>query len=292
MAVKWVGLVVRLDDSCGWVSFPQGEYVSQIQVLSPVTHVRNMLLWRAMYCTSPLVPYHQNSCRHHSVDSRLGHGGTVDKRKETRGSDSSRDVSPERAVASPSPEISEGPVSFDPSSPSPEGVSRGSLGDAAAGYHTPTDSTSDSPRHSAPRLTDSPFSPAATGAGAVDADPLQDAMSSERCSVRGTAHLTDSNSTVCYGGCGQAGCLDVGADSLPRVFDLVHSRLRELDVRHRHTVSELQTKLQEARQTVRLLRERRRSEGVEEGAGPCSEQEGSLQEALDTPDEVAAAAAV
>ncbi len=108
-------------------------------------------------------------------------------------------------------------------------------------------------------------------------------MSDETDAVR---ELTDSNSTVCYGGASRAGSQDVGPDSLPRVLDPVQQRLSELAVQHEETFYELKTKLREARRTVRMLRERQRSEGEGVREGTMEGGEGSSQEGLDTQDEV------
>ena len=106
---------------------------------------------------------------------------------------------------------------------------------------------------------------------------LQDGILDESDRLLHEHDLTGSGNTLCNSTVSTP--LNLGADGLPRVYDTVHTRLKELECRHDMEVSELQKRLEEARQAVK--EQRRELEGG--GAGP-DERGGSPHEDLVSPE--------
>ena len=226
------------------------------QVLRPVSHIKSMLLWKAMYCSPVLVPYPGRDRKRSPFSLPTLHN------KMSQASH----VTSQQTFHSRGQAVSTSP-------PAPE----------VANSATPTPADNGQREEEEDVSTNSDYSPERTGdsntkqtvaddikiggvnavldSSALDARLLQDAIVEEPAIMPAT--LTVSSQTACLG---------LGVDGLSPFSDPVHQRLHEIEQQHQNKVADLIVRLKQSRQQDQE-KEGQKGEEQEQNDAPCSPEQ-------------------
>jgi len=232
------------------------------QVLHPVPHIRNMLLWKEMYCSTVLVPYKEENGRSGTplstnISSRTSPSGGISSQQGFHPQDWAA------GITSPVPEEAD-------SATSGLASRKGEGGDlnTESLYHSLKEGELDCNRdHLEGTLVAADVridSNVKSDSRALDESLLEDDLFDDPDIALASDTMTASS---------RATNLGLGMDGLPPATDAVHRRLMSIELQHSNKVARLQAQLEQARNGWEV-------EGEKEG-----ERDGVQNEGKCTPDE-------